>query len=133
MPHTKKLLIIEDEEILAENLRSYFQRCGWDSRVACTGRIAGETAAEFVPELILLDYQLPDMDGFQALQAIRAANLCCGCVLMTGHPPDAVREGAAQHQITRVLYKPFSIAGLHAELLATAAEFSAGAAGTSTP
>lgn len=125
MPHAKKLLIIEDEEILAENLRSYFQRCGWDSRVACNGQMAVDTAAEFLPELILLDYQLPDMDGFQALQKIRESNLCCGCILMTGHPAEAVRAGAAQHQITRVMFKPFSMAGLHAELLATAAEFSA--------
>ena len=70
----KKVLIIDDEEVFAGNLQTHFLRCGWDARVACNGKLAVIAADEFLPEVILLDYHLPDMNGFQVLDAIRAGN-----------------------------------------------------------
>ncbi|HXD40079.1 MAG TPA: response regulator [Ramlibacter sp.] len=120
----RKVLIVDDEEVFAENLQTHFQRCGWDARVACNGRLALIAADEFLPEVILLDYHLPDMNGFQVLDAIRAAKHCCGCVLMTGHPTDAVVADAQRHGVGRILCKPFPLAGLENQLLDTAAETS---------
>jgi DNA-binding response OmpR family regulator len=119
----KKVLIVEDAEILAENLQAHFIRSGWDARIALTGKSALTMADEFLPEMILLDYNLPDMSGFQALQAIRAANHCCSCVMMTGHPIDTVSTEARQHEIGRILSKPFAMAGLTSQMSATAVEF----------
>ena len=119
----KKVLIVEDEEILAQNLRAHFIRSGWDARIAFNGKSAVSTADEFLPEMVLLDYNLPDMSGFQALQAIRAANHCCSCVMMTGHPILAVRTEAQRHDIGRVLSKPFAMAGLQSQMSAAATEF----------
>lgn len=79
-------------------------------------------AGEFRPELILLDYNLPDMSSFEALNAIRAGH-CCSCVLMTGHPADKVLADAQRHGIAHILSKPFPLAGLQSLLLASAAEF----------
>ena len=123
MSQFRKVLIIENEEILAENLQAHFNRSGWDARVAHTGKSALSTADEFLPEMILLDYNLPDMNGFQALQAIRAANHCCSCILMTGHPIEIVRTEARRHEIGRILSKPFAMSGLQSQMSATAAEF----------
>ena len=122
MPQSKKILIIEDEDVLAENLQAYFQRCGWDARIAATGKSAVIAATAFRPGMILLDYQLPDMTGFEALQAIRAVH-CCSCILMSAHPSDLVSAGAKRHGIGTILTKPFPLAGLESELWATAAEF----------
>ena len=116
----RKILIIEDEEVLAENLKTYFKRCGWNPRVACNGKVAVSTAGEFLPEFILLDFQLPDMNGFEALEAIRSNQRCLGCVLMTGHPIDKVAAEARRMGIERILSKPFSLATMQSELLAVA-------------
>jgi CheY-like chemotaxis protein len=126
----RKVLIIEDEEVFAENLKTYFKRCGWNPRIACNGKAAVSTAGEFIPEFIVLDFQLPDMNGFQALEAIRANQRCLGCVLMTGHPADAVAAEARRHGIERILYKPFSLAAMQTELLAVAASLAAKPAGS---
>ena len=125
MSQARKVLIIEDEEILAENLQTHFLRCGWDARVACNGKLAVIAADEFLPEVILLDYHLPDMNGFQVLDAIRAGNRCCGCVLMTGHPTEAVAADARRYGVGHILCKPFPLAGLENQLTAAAAETSA--------
>jgi len=129
----KKVLIIEDEQIFAENLQTHFERCGWDARIACNGKLAVIAADEFLPELILLDFHLPDMNGFEVLDAIRAGNHCCGCVLMTGHPTDTVLADAQRHGIGRILCKPFPLSTLEGQLLATAAEFSSARSTPATP
>jgi len=122
VPQSRKVLIVEDEEILAENLQAHFQRGGWEARIAVTGKSAVIAASEFRPGMILLDYHLPDMSGFEALEAIRAVH-CCSCLLMTAHPADTVLAEAERHGIARILAKPFSMAELQTTLWATAAEF----------
>jgi len=123
--HAKRILIVEDEAILGANLMTHFQRCGWDARIACNGKMAVLEADDFMPEVILLDYHLPDMNGFQALDAMRAGRQCGGCVLMTGHPTDMVIADARRHGIGHILTKPFSLAELESQLLATASEYRA--------
>ena len=124
MTQPTKVLIIDDEEVLARNLQLHFQRNGWEARVAGTGESAVIAAAEFQPGVILLDYNLPDMKGFEALEAIRSTH-CCSCVLMTAQPTDEVKAGALRLRIGSMISKPFPMAGLKTELCASAAEFCA--------
>ena len=112
-----KVLIVDDEDIFADNVRDYLERRGWCALVARTGCAAVAARREFAPGLILLDYHLPDMDGFQALCAM-APGECRNCILMTAHPPETVAARAEQLGIDRILYKPFSFSEMETELLA---------------
>ncbi len=122
MSQLKKILIVDDEDILARNLQAYFRRHGWEARIAGTGDSAVIAATQFRPGIILLDFHLPGMNGFQVLRAIRM-QYCCACILMTGNPEDVGLAEARRHGIARVLPKPLSMAGLELVRWATAAEF----------
>ncbi len=120
-----RMLIVEDEDILAMNLMAYIQRFGWDVVIASSGQQALAIADSFRPDVLLLDYRLPDMTGFEVLDALRANcnryRCDSGCVLMTAHPTAMVLADAQQRGIHRILYKPFPLSELDAHLSASAA------------
>lgn len=116
MLNNAKILIVEDEETLAENIMARLQRSGADVRVAFTGTQAIATARLFAPDVLVLDYRLPDMDGFEALDTIRIDHPTCACVLMTGHPLESIAADAQQRGIQHLLSKPFALAEVESSL-----------------
>jgi two-component system phosphate regulon response regulator PhoB len=67
-----KILIVEDQEPIRSLMSLLLSGAGHETRDAATGKAAIEAAARQQPDLILLDCQLPDMDGLQLLQRWRA-------------------------------------------------------------
>ncbi len=66
-----KILIIEDEEVIAKVLERKLSSIGFDIKIANTGDKGYPTAKEFKPDLILLDLILPGKTGFQVLEALK--------------------------------------------------------------
>lgn len=67
-----KILIIEDEEMLARTLAEKFGRSGFDTAIAHTGNTALKMAGEYKPDVILLDILLPGKSGIQVLRRLKA-------------------------------------------------------------
>jgi len=107
----QRVLVIEDELILAQNLKCYLVQKDLAVRVATQGSSAIELAMSYRPTLIVLDYHLPDMNGFAVLQAL-GEQWSYRCLLITGHPTCAVCEMAAQHGVQYILFKPFPLRDL---------------------
>ncbi|WP_238996053.1 response regulator [Azotobacter chroococcum] len=104
-------MLVEDEPVLAENLKAYLETRRCEVRVAHDGAGALALAASFGPDVLVLDYCLPDMDAFQLLDALRG-RYDGERVLMTGHPSGAVCDDAAHRGIVNILLKPFPLADL---------------------
>ncbi len=68
----ERILIAEDNEKSMKLLRDVLQVKGYDTLEATTGERAVELAVEHVPDLVLMDIQLPDLDGVEALSRLRA-------------------------------------------------------------
>ncbi|MEA3453122.1 MAG: response regulator [Patescibacteria group bacterium] len=64
----KKILIIEDEEILLNLLKSKLSEIGYEVFTALDGVAGLEAIKEIVPDLILLDLIMPRMGGFELLE-----------------------------------------------------------------
>jgi len=106
-----KVLVVEDEQLLAENLKEYLQAQALEVRIAHDGARAIGEAERFAPDVMVFDYRLPDMEGFQVLDAVRQ-NRNCHFVLITGHPTAEVCERARQLGVSHILFKPFPLAEL---------------------
>ncbi len=66
-----RILVIEDDPDTSEVLRFFFVQKGHDVRVAATGRQGLNACRERLPDLILLDVRLPDINGLEVCQEVR--------------------------------------------------------------
>jgi len=67
----KKILVVEDSPYLAESLKDMLTIKGYEAILAEDGREGVSMAIEQLPDLILLDIRLPDIDGYEVYRRIR--------------------------------------------------------------
>jgi diguanylate cyclase (GGDEF)-like protein len=67
----KKILVIEDEEFVRENIEELLDAEGFDVISAENGRIGVDLAKVMIPDLILCDVMMPELDGYNVLTALR--------------------------------------------------------------
>ena len=67
-----RVLVVDDEASLADLLQMAFKLEGWEVRTASDGLSAVKVAREFRPDAAVLYIMLPDFDGLQVMQRIRA-------------------------------------------------------------
>ncbi len=68
---TPRVLIVEDYADTADLLGRYARLIGCETRIAATGEAALKSALEFLPQIVLLDIGLPDIDGWTVARHLR--------------------------------------------------------------
>ena len=71
MKDVKKILLVDDERDILDFLSYNLENAGYEVRVAQNGLEGVKVAQEFLPDLILLDMMMPEMDGVQTCEEIR--------------------------------------------------------------
>lgn len=71
-PEKPKVLIIEDEALMAKSIERVIRRAGYEVALAANGIEAGIMLERFKPDLITLDLQMPGMSGFEVLEVLKA-------------------------------------------------------------
>jgi CheY-like chemotaxis protein len=66
------VLIVEDEDAIRELMVTVLTKDGWKVREAQNGRVALEVIQQQTPALVLLDLMMPEMDGFEFIETLRA-------------------------------------------------------------
>lgn len=66
-----KVLLVEDEEMLAKMYQTKFQNEGYDIILAANGEAGLKIALENKPDIILLDIIMPKLDGFSVLKSLK--------------------------------------------------------------
>lgn len=111
----RKVLIVEDDNNIAELLHLYLEKEGFETAVAGDGGKGVELFRSFHPDLVLLDIMLPVMDGWSVLKKIRESEKTPVIMLTAkGETTDKVAglEGGADDYIV----KPFEIVELLARV-----------------
>ncbi len=104
-----QLLVVDDEEALLDLLGDALRFAGYEVRTARSGFEALRTAADERPDLLVLDVNLPDLDGFEVCQRLRRDGEDVPVVFLTARddPADlrAGFTGGGDDYVT----KPFSL------------------------
>jgi two-component system repressor protein LuxO len=94
-----RLLLVEDTPSILRLYHEVLKKLDVELIDAATGAGALEALKETIPDVVLLDLELPDVNGLDILRSIRARNLPCAVVVVTAHGSvnvavEAMREGA---------------------------------------
>ena len=120
-----KVLLVDDNVDAAETLSALLELTGYEVIVAYNGVTALQQAREHLPQLVLLDIGLPDMDGYQVAQAMRKIGGMAAATLiaLTGWGSEQDRQRSQQAGFDRHLTKPVDFTALHTTLAETAAQY----------
>jgi DNA-binding response OmpR family regulator len=66
-----KIAIIEDDQVISQMYRMKFEADGFDVQLARNGKSGIALVETYSPDIILLDLQMPEMNGVEALEIIR--------------------------------------------------------------
>ncbi len=105
----KKILIIDDDNSLARTLELYFQTKGYQVLVAPDARKGLDIWREHDPDLILLDVQLPGLDGPKALMKAKEEDLSGDVIMITAFQDMEATLAAIQSGAVDYLYKPLDL------------------------
>ena len=78
-----KILVIEDEKLLAESIRAVLEQKGFEVETVYDGETGAEYAALGIYDLLILDVMMPGLNGFEVAQAVRAKRCAVPILMLT--------------------------------------------------
>ena len=103
-----KILVVDDAAFMRKVIRDTLTKNGYtDVHEAVDGKDAVEKYFELHPNLVLMDITMPNMDGLEALKAIRAKDSSAKVVMYYAMGQEAMVMEAVQAGIKDFIVKPF--------------------------
>ena len=114
----KRILIADDRAVSRELVREALESCGYDIVEAGDGLEAVSRTRETRPDLILLDLQMPNLDGIGAVRQLRSDPEFADTpvIALTASAMQSDREKALAAGFTCYIAKPISLRTLRAEI-----------------
>jgi DNA-binding response OmpR family regulator len=109
MQTKKRVLIVEDDEVISAYITACFESLDWDILATADGREALQYLCEAESfDLILLDVWMPDMNGLEVLRTLRGLGIASPVFVMTAYEDSFDLQGVIEMGATDVLHKPFN-------------------------
>ena len=102
-----KILIIEDEKLLADSVKMLLERKGFTVECVYDGKSGAEYAELGIYDLLILDVMMPGMDGFQVAKEVRAKRCSTPILMLTAKAELEDRIAGLNAGADYYLAKPF--------------------------
>lgn len=109
METTKTLLIVDDQQGIRLLLKEVFEREGYRTMIAGSGKEALELTQHSCPDMVLMDMKMPGMDGIELLKRLKNRNQQCKVIMMTAYGEMGVVEESMNWGVMRHFTKPFDV------------------------
>jgi DNA-binding response OmpR family regulator len=107
MPGNPKILLVDDETPITANLTPFLERAGYQVGVASDGEQALQQIAENIPDLVVMDVLMPNLDGREVLRRLRREGNWLPIILLTQIGESVERAMALEEGADDYLNKPF--------------------------
>jgi CheY-like chemotaxis protein len=109
-----KILVVEDNEENRDSLSRRLQRRGFTVLTAEDGRVGVRVADAEIPDLVLMDMNMPEVDGWEATRQIKASPKLAGIpvIALTAHAMSGDRDRAIEAGCSDYHTKPIEFAKL---------------------
>ena len=104
-----RILVVDDEQVLTELLAASLRHQGWEVRTAFNGFQAIDEASRFDPDVVVLDIQMPGLDGHETLRRLRARDSRLPVLFLTARDAVADRVEGLQAGADDYVTKPFDL------------------------
>lgn len=106
--HVPKVLVVDDEQMIADTLREILAHSGFDARAAYSGEAALEVARNFQPDALLTDVVMPGISGIEAAIEMSEILPSCKVLLISGQAAteDLLAQARARDFEFELLTKP---------------------------
>jgi DNA-binding response OmpR family regulator len=102
-----RILVVDDEPVVTEIVERYLRLGGYDVTVAGDGTTALQVAAEWAPDLVVLDLMLPEVDGLEVCRRLRQ-DRHVPIIMLTARGEEADRIVGLELGADDYMVKPFS-------------------------
>ena len=102
-----KILVIEDEKLLAQSIRAVLEQKGFDVETVYDGETGAEYAKLGIYDLLILDVMMPGLDGFAVAKAVRAERCATPILMLTARGGIEDRIAGLNAGADYYLTKPF--------------------------
>ena len=106
MPH---ILLVEDDPELSNLVSSRLAGLGYEVRAVTTGRDALDAVADRLPDLVLLDIMIPEIDGLEVCRKLRADHPLLYVIMLTARAQEIDRVVGLEVGADDYVTKPFSL------------------------
>ena len=89
MSAQRKILVVDDERVIADTLATILERHGFDVYVAYSGKWALELARQIEPDFVVSDVMMPDKTGIEVAAVLRIELPHCKVILSSGSAANA--------------------------------------------
>ena len=114
---SKTILVVEDEKILRDILVDYLSSKGYEVCKASTGEDALQAIEDKLPELVILDVELPDMNGIEVLKQTKAKYENIVFLVVSGNQSEHIASKAIKYGAFDYIGKPINIEDLEEKFL----------------